>query len=329
MDFQNIIGNNSLKTLISSHIRSKTLSHAYIIEGLVGSGKKTLAKEISKALCCENKNDSLPCQKCRSCLRTDEGYNTDIYTLSKGDKATISVDDVREMTQTLGYYPDDGDVKIYIIEDSERMTVQAQNALLLSLEEPPSYVVFLLLTVDASLLLETVRSRAQTLKTETFSASFVANWLRSLPEAKRHSDEEISTAASVSRGALGAALSTLTEKSSKSAAITSDASTLIDLLCKDSKSEAIIFASGLKYSRAEFELFFDYAVFAVRDLLSAKCNSDTTVFYADTETAKDKSSRTRITKLMRIYDALLSARDDITQSNAHIYAVMTTLAASV
>lgn len=329
MDFQNIIGNTALKSLISSHIRSKTLSHAYIIEGIAGSGKRTLAKEISKALCCEGKGDVIPCQKCRSCTRTSDGYNTDIYTLSRGDKATISVDEVREMTQTLGYYPDDGDVKVYIIEDAERMTAQAQNALLLSLEEPPSYVVFLLLTVDASLLLETVRSRAQTLKTEVFSTSFVADWLRALPEAKRYSDEQIATAASVSRGALGTALSTLTEKNSKSASITADASTLIDLLCKDNKSEAIIFASGLKYTRAEFELFFDYAVFAVRDLLSAKCNSDSTVFYADCETPRDKSSRVRISKLMRIYDALLSARDDITQSNAHIYAVMTTLAASV
>jgi len=137
MDFENIIGNDSLKTLIASHIRNKTLSHAYIIEGPKNSGKKLLAKEISKALCCEAAGISLPCGQCRSCKRIDAGYNTDIFTLSRGEKATIAVDDVRGMTDTLGYYPDDGETKVYIIDEADRMTTQAQNALLLSLEEPP------------------------------------------------------------------------------------------------------------------------------------------------------------------------------------------------
>ncbi|MBQ2729530.1 MAG: hypothetical protein IJF69_02010 [Clostridia bacterium] len=329
MDFKEIVGNKSLTALLSSHIRHKTLSHAYIIEGPEGSGKKTLAKEISKALCCENDIGDIPCQGCRSCKRINDGYNTDIYVLNRGEKATISVDDVREMTDTLGYYPDDGNVKIYIVEEAEKLTSQAQNALLLSLEEPPSYVVFLLLTNDSSALLETVRSRAQCLKTELFSTSFVASWLESRPECKNASKDEINAAATASRGSLGIALSSIVKKNSKSTGISRDALKLVELLCTGSRSDAIIFASGLKYSRSEFEQFFDYAIFAIRDILNTKYGTCHTTCYATEEDAVQLGSKLKISRLTKIYDGLVSAKEDITKNNAYIYAVMTTLAASV
>lgn len=328
MDFEKIIGNDSLKSLIGSHIRNKTLSHAYIIEGPRYSGKKTLAKEICKALCCENKKDTLPCGICRSCKRIEEGYNTDIYTLNSGDKASIQVQDVRELTSTLGYYPDDGDVKIYIIEEADKLTTPAQNALLLSLEEPPEYVVFLLLSENSLNLLETVRSRAQIFRTQTFSADFTVKWLRENAAAKKASDEAVHIAATVSRGALGAALLALTDKSSAAASISKDAGKLVELLCKNQKSDTIAFASGIKYSRREFEDFFDYALFAVRDLLTVKCNGYDTSYYPDADTAAETARHVKLSKLYNIYSALVSAKDDITKNNAHIYAVMMTLAAS-
>lgn len=328
MDFKNIIGNESLKALLSSHIKNRSLSHAYIIEGPKGSGKKTLAKEICKALCCTSHSSDLPCGSCRSCKRIEEGYNTDIYILNCGDKASISVDDVRSLTSTIGYYPDDGDIKVYIIEDSEKMTVQAQNALLLSLEEPPSYVIFLLLTKDSTALLETVRSRAQILRCQVFDSAFTADWLRRHPSAKNHSEDDIKTASAVSRGALGEALASLTQKNSKSTAISKDAAELVSLLCGKSRSEAIIFASKVKYSRAEFEEFFDYALLAVRDLICAKCKNDSTTYYPDSYTAAELAKKAPLAKLSRIFDALTKAKEDITKHNAQIYAVMMTLAAS-
>lgn len=328
MDFKAIIGNDSLKALISSHIRNRTLSHAYIIEGPKGSGKRTFAREICKALCCNDGNSSLPCGSCISCKRIDDGYNTDIYTLNKGDKASISVEDVRNMTATLGYYPDDGDKKIYIIEEADKMTVQAQNALLLSLEDPPAYVVFLLLCEDSTALLETVRSRAQILKTEIFSREYTINYLKKHPLCKNATDEQLTKAAAVSRGALGEAVNAINEKKQKSASVSADAEHLIELFCTGTKADAVVFASTLKYSRSEFEKFFEYALFAVRDLLCAKCNGSDTAYYADIKTAADLARRLNISKLTKIYDALTTAKDDITKNNAHIYAVMTTLAAS-
>lgn len=329
MDFSKVIGNTGVCSLIAAHIKSKTLSHAYIIEGPKGSGKHTLAKEIAKALSCEDPTPDLPCGACRSCTRIEDGLDTDIYFLNKGDKASISVESVREMTDTLGYYPDDGDYKVYIIEEAEKMTAQAQNALLLSLEEPPSYVVFLLLTDDSTSLLETVRSRALKLKTEIFSTEFTAQWLKAHPKCKNATEEQIADACAVGRGSLGMALATLSEKNSQSASISKNASQLVELLCKGTPSEAIIFASSLKYSRSEFEQFFEYTLFAVRDLIAMKSGSRTTTYYSNLEAVEALASRVKIAKLAAIYDALVLAKDDITKNNAHIYAVMTTLAAGV
>lgn len=328
MDFKNIFKNESVTSLMATHIRNRSLSHAYIIEGPEGSGKRTIVKEICKALYCQNKEEYLPCNNCKDCRRVEDGYNTDIYHLALTDKSSISVNDVREMTDTLGYYPDDGDVKVYIIEDCERMTPQAQNALLLSLEEPPSYVVFFLLTTDSSALLETVRSRAQTLKTQVFSIEETADWLKDQKVARSATDDDINTAAAISRGSLGKALAALSKKDSKKASIAKDATTLVELLCSGTRSDAIVFASGLKYSRAEFEQFFDYAIFALRDILASKYKDSNTTFYADREVARKLSSRLQITKISSIYDALMSAKEDITKNNGHIYTVMMTLAAS-
>ncbi len=321
--FSKIAGNNALKELLSSHILNRTLSHAYIIEGPANSGKRTLSREISKALCCENPRSSLPCGNCRSCKRIEDGYNTDVFVLTRGERSSISVEDIRAMTSTLGYYPDDGDVKIYIIEEAEKMTPQAQNALLLSLEEPPPYVVFLLLTEDSTSLLETVRSRAQSLKTEIFEASFVADWLRSHPLCKKTDEDTILSCAAMSRGALGNALELVRAKGSKDSLIAAEARKFVCLLCRESKSEALIFAANTKYTRVEFEHFFDCAVYTLRDMLAIKSGARDPD--ADPELA-EISHRLKIRKLFNVYNALNSAKDDITQNNASIYAVMTTLA---
>ena len=328
MDFENIFGNKPLISLMAGHIRNHSLSHAYIIEGPEGSGKRTIVKEICKAIYCSSSDSSLPCNTCKDCKRTENGYNTDIYRLSLNDKASISVNDVREMTDTLGYYPDDGNVKVYIIEDCEKMTPQAQNALLLSLEEPPSYVVFFLLTTDSSALLETVRSRSQTLKTQIFSIEETANWLRAQNAAKNTDESSINTASAISRGSLGKALTAISKKESKNASMASNAKTFVELLCSGSRSDAIVFAAGIKYSRAEFEQFFDYAIFAIRDILACKYKNPRTTFYGNIENARELSNKMQITKITAIYDSLVSAKEDITKNNGHICTVMTTLAAS-
>ncbi len=161
-----LIGNRELQARLAADVRAGRLSHAYILEGAHGRGKKTLAMALAAALACTNRRGGgpLPCGTCPACRKISEGKSPDVLRITRGEKASIGVDDVRFLRSDVLISPNDTDQKIYIIEDADTMTAAAQNALLLTLEEPPSYVLFLLLCEHADRLLETIRSRAPTLR---------------------------------------------------------------------------------------------------------------------------------------------------------------------
>lgn len=325
--FGKVIGNAVNIELLATELENGTQSHAYIIEGPVGSGKHTLAKEICKALFCLRESEDFPCEKCRFCKLTEAGYNTDIVFLSKGEKATIQVDAIRELTSTISYAPDAGEYKVYIIEDAERMTLQAQNAFLLSLEEPPSYVVFLLLCTDSASLLETVRSRAVTIKTELFSADFVEKWLKALPQVEKLGADSIAVrnAAIASGGSLGAALAALDTKADSSAALAKEAGIMVEKLCRAPLAQRLLYFSSMKYSRGEYEQLFAFALKALRDLIAVKTGGSETLFYTDRESAAAVCSRVKMKKLVELYDAVSLADADI-KANASPNTVLTSLA---
>lgn len=161
MAFDALIGSEALRERLATDVREGKLSHAYIIEGAHGCGKRTLAIQLCAALACTNRQSGcIPCGECLACRKVMEGKCPDVIRIGRGTKASIGVDDVRFLRADVLTPPNDLDSKIYIIEDADTMTVQAQNALLLTLEEPPSYVLFLLLCENAASLLETIRSRA-------------------------------------------------------------------------------------------------------------------------------------------------------------------------
>ncbi len=326
--FPSLIGNEKLKALLSADLKSKKHNHAYIIEGPAGSGKKTLAMEMCKALLCSGDGDTFPCGSCLSCRKADAGFCTDIYTLSRGESASLSVEAVRKMTDTASYPPDDGEYKVYIIDEADKMTTQAQNAFLLSLEEPPSYVMYLLLCTDATVLLETIRSRAPIIKTELFSNKFISEWLSSRPEAASASEAEIAAACVVSGGALGIALDCISGHEKTRASLAAEAADAVITLCSKSISDRILFFMALKHSREEFGILLDYAMLAMRDLIAVKSHAVETIFYPDENAALDISSKLKMRRLIRLYDALESAKKDITQNNASASAVMCTLAAA-
>ena len=157
-----------------------SFSHAYIIEGVKGSGKHSIARLSAAALSCERKNDDsapLPCGKCEACRKILEFLSPDVITVGTEGKATLGVDSIRFMREDVYTPPNDLEHKIYIIEDADKMTVQAQNAFLLTLEEPPTYAGFILLCENAGALLETIRSRAPILRTEPISRQNIDRYI--------------------------------------------------------------------------------------------------------------------------------------------------------
>ena len=245
----NIVGNRTLLERFDRDIQDGTLSHAYILEGPVGSGKHTLAQRICAALACEYgvrqhavvddmqtsmfddlfsapavdkpavEPDEIPCGECRSCKKVLEGICPDIQIIGRDGKATIGVDAIRFLKTDVYMPPNDLDVKIYIIEDAETMTPQAQNALLLTLEEPPAYVLFLLLCNGAENLLETIRSRAPILHTECIGEDAMRRHLLEVSPASARlyekSPEEFEAILLGANGCIGRAVALLDAKARK------------------------------------------------------------------------------------------------------------------
>lgn len=154
-------GQDKLTAFFENAIKNNTLAHAYIIEGDEGSGKKTLAAYFAALAACEN---GTGCGQCAQCLQTKANTNGDIITVSAEGKASIGVEKVRVITDTLSLRTIHGGRRTVIIEDAHLLTSQAQNALLKIIEEPPKGTVFLILCQRASKMLPTIVSRAQILK---------------------------------------------------------------------------------------------------------------------------------------------------------------------
>ncbi len=195
--FAGVIANAELCNYLTATIEGNSLFHAFILLGAKGTGKHTIARHVAAALNCENKGKgthALPCGECSSCRKILQNNSADVITVSREeDRATLGIEPIRLVKEDVSYYPNDGDYKVYIIEHAHTMTVQAQNAFLLTLEEPPPYAVFILLCENTENILETIKSRAPILRIKTpekheaeefIKANFPAarNFINSHPE---------------------------------------------------------------------------------------------------------------------------------------------------
>lgn len=155
------LGQDKLVGFFKKAIREDSLGHAYIIEGDTGIGKKTLAGYFAAMAVCA---EGTACGNCKQCKQTIAEVNPDISVLTVGEKSSIGVDAVREFISTVAYRSIHGGRRVYIIHDADLLTVQAQNALLKVIEEPPKGVLFILLCKQKAQLLRTITSRSQILK---------------------------------------------------------------------------------------------------------------------------------------------------------------------
>lgn len=157
--FTDIIGQEQLKEHLQNAIAMNKVSHAYIINGERSSGKEFVAKVFAAALQCE-KGGTEPCGECHSCIQAKSGNQPDIIFVSHDKPNSIGVEDIRaQINNDIGIKPYSSPRKVYIMNEGEKMTIQAQNALLKTLEEPPEYAVILILTANVESLLPTILSR--------------------------------------------------------------------------------------------------------------------------------------------------------------------------
>jgi len=155
--FNNIIGNDENKKVLKNLIDNNKISHSYIFAGISGIGKLLFAKEFAKAIFCLD-SDIKPCNSCKSCESFENGNHPDIVIIDEQEES-IKTETIKELTNNVLEKPIQASKKIYIINNSENMTKEAQNSLLKTLEEPPEYIVIILITSNENLLLNTIKSR--------------------------------------------------------------------------------------------------------------------------------------------------------------------------
>ena len=175
MEFTGFLGNSQLKQRLSASFAAGKSSHCYLLCGPVGSGKHTLARILSAALQCPEKNP--PCMICRDCRKALAGNHPDIIVIDDPEKKSVSVELIRQLQADAYIRPNEASKKVYIIPRAMELTDAAQNAFLKLMEEPPSYAVFLLLTDNAEKLLPTVRSRCAELRLEPVPADIAIGWM--------------------------------------------------------------------------------------------------------------------------------------------------------
>jgi len=326
-----IVGNASLKDRISTDISGNTLSHAYIIEGPKGSGKHTLALSIAAALCCTDK-DAAPCYTCKSCRKILGTGSPDIIIQGiEGDKVTIGVESVRKIKEDIVIAPNDLDLKVYIIENADSMTVQAQNAFLLSLEEPPKYVMFFLLCESSGALLETIRSRAPILRLERLEDCEVEEYILSHDNRAKQLKEEdrgaFNTVVFASNGCIGKALSLLDAQKRKALFDEREtAERILSILSCPNRTEVLEIISSLGKKRNDVARYLVSVQYAVRDLLMLKkSDSASLCFFPDRDEAQELSTRYTSASLMSLYSALCTACDEL-DANSNVRLTLLSMA---
>lgn len=176
-NFSDIIGHEDIVKHFKSSIELGKVSHAYILNGEKGVGKKTLAGIVAKSLQCET-GDPDPCGTCKSCLQAESGNQPDIIWVTHEKPNVVSVDEIREQViNDVCLKPYSSRYKIYIIPDAQLMNSQAQNALLKTLEEPPEYAIIMLLTSNVNKFLPTILSRSIVLNFKPVEPLYMIEYL--------------------------------------------------------------------------------------------------------------------------------------------------------
>ena len=173
--FENILGNNSIKNLLSNSIKTDKVSHSYMFVGISGIGKKMMAKDFAKGILCLNEEKY--CNNCKSCIEFDSNNNPDLIYIEP-DGNNIKIEQIRELQKRIPEKPIISNRKVCIINDADTMTKEAQNCLLKTLEEPPEFVTIILIGSNENAFLTTIKSRCMIIHFEKIADEEISNFLR-------------------------------------------------------------------------------------------------------------------------------------------------------
>lgn len=186
--FEDVKGQEHIVTTLQNQIKADRIGHAYLFCGTRGTGKTSVAKIFARAVNCENPIEGSPCGECASCKALAAGAGMNVIEIDAA--SNNGVDNIREIVDEVSYSPAEGKFKVYIIDEVHMLSIGAFNALLKTLEEPPSYVIFILATTEMHKIPITILSRCQRYDFRRITIATITDRLRELMEAEKISVEE-------------------------------------------------------------------------------------------------------------------------------------------
>lgn len=333
--FPRVAGNQKLREHLLCEIVEGSLPHAYIIEGAPGSGRHTLALQLAAALSCERQqeeNTPLPCGACLACRNILGGFSTDIIYVNREDRATLGVAAIRKLREDVLFPPNDMPRKLYVIEEAHLMTEEAQNAFLLTLEEPPPYAMFLLLCDTSATLLETVKSRAPILRTEPLERDMIDAEVCKISaraaQMKRQEPEKYRELLSAANGSIGRMLALLDPEGSAAILGKRELARRFITVFLQTKSaiETVRLFRRLPQKRDALTDLLELVLVCLRDLLLSKQSERAPLcFFTSQEEASELAYHFTIPELLRLSDRVQDTISHLS-ANANINLTLHALA---
>ncbi len=303
--FQDIIGQEQIKEHLQNALQTGKISHAYLINGEKASGKEFIAKVFAMALQCEKKGKE-PCQECHSCKQALSGSHPDIIKVIHEKPGTISVDDIRlQINDDVEIKPYSGPYKVYLLEDAENMTVQAQNALLKTLEEPPAYAVIILMTSNISALLPTVLSRCVVLNMKPVPDSKIKKYLM---EQLQVTDYKAEVCVAFARGNVGKAKALATSEEFEK--VKAEALALLKYIQELDLAEIVTDIRKISEYKLDVNDYLDIMAIWYRDVLLFKATKDVNslVFKEELQAIRNVAGRSSYEGIEKVISALDKAK---------------------
>ena len=303
--FKDVVGHKDIINYIRNAVREDKVSHAYILNGERGAGKKILANLFAATLLCE-KGGPDPCNECHSCRQAESGNHPDIIKVTHEKPNSISVDDIREqVNNTIMIKPYQGPYKVYIIPQADMMTPQAQNALLKTIEEPPEYAVIMLLTENADTLLPTINSRCVMLKLRNIKDTLIKKYLM---ETMQVPDYKADMCTAFAQGNMGRAI--MLANSEHFNEIRDEAVQLLKYINEMELSEIVQAVSRITAYKLEINDYLDIIMIWYRDVLLYKATKDMdkVVFKDQIKYIKERAKRSSYEGIELIIESLEKAK---------------------
>lgn len=303
--FQDIVGQEQIKEHLRNALASGRISHAYIINGEKNSGKEFIARVFSMALQCE-KRGAEPCQECHSCKQAMSGNQPDIIRVVHEKPNSIGVEDIRrQVNADVAIKPYSSPYKIYIINEAEKMTVQAQNALLKTLEEPPAYAVIILLTANLNALLPTILSRCVVLNMKPVADGLVKQYLM---EQLQVPDYKAEVCVAFARGNVGKAKALASSEDFEN--VKSEALSVLKYIHDMELSEIVAAIKKITEYKLEISDYIDIFAVWYRDVLLFKATNDVNslIFREEIQSIRRTAQRSSYEGIETVINALDTAK---------------------